>query len=471
MIETVLLAVSLSFDNLEDFTLTFSNRLRLDDGGFVFTDIQNQLNQTSGTVINNGADWGDWVKYSKNDVTTFITSSLDASLNNLINGPNQQITIDQSGLIGKSLIEGTTDQYSLNQVWLTSNILAFSDNGFETAKLALGNITIPGGGTKFGLVAEVVVGNLIAGNQLRISNDANNFVLDQNGAVLTDAIFKITSSLTHPNVIEISPTAGILIKNKLGTTVFNADVNGNLSIKSVISGTGTFTGIISSPQGNLGTLIIDSQGLKTTDNVNYLRGDGSLHWGPLTIGTDGNAVFSGNISANKITGTIVNNQIGNGAINDRTISSLNATKITAGVINGIQIYGSTISYGGSGINNPSVQMYGQDSIALIKANNGVQIFASGNISQNTVRSAMFLTSSSAALYCPGAPNDPLGENCTVFIGVGLNEIRMEGSLNLSYVSDIVTPSGNGINNSYAINVSGQGVRNFVFSRGILVDVN
>lgn len=150
IVETFLLEISFTFDKPDDFSLTFSNNLRLDNENFKYGDILTQLSKIGSTVSFDSAKWANWANNYKDEVTGFITSSLDATKNNLINNTNQEITISQNGLIGKKFIPETSS-YSGEQVWLTSNVLAFSNDGFNTAKLAIGKVTL-GSNTYYGII-------------------------------------------------------------------------------------------------------------------------------------------------------------------------------------------------------------------------------------------------------------------------------------------------------------------------------
>ena len=149
-----------------------------------------------------------------NTVSEFINSALDTSKNNVINATNQEIVINQNGLRGRN--QSDNGDYSPNQVWLTSNTLAFTSNNWQTAGLALGQINLNGQNV-FGLVADAIVGKLIAGNQLQITNDNNNFILDSNGAVLNNASFTIVSD-NGKSQIKLNPTDGISIQTRPNTS-------------------------------------------------------------------------------------------------------------------------------------------------------------------------------------------------------------------------------------------------------------
>ena len=141
-IEAALLELSFQFDDPSNFKMTFSNRLRLDDGGFSYSDLMGQVVKTGSAVAFDSLKWSNWENDYKDEVSTFITSSLNAAVNNLISNDNQDITINQNGLRARQW-NGTS--YDDKQLWMVNNMLAFSDDGFQTAKLAIGEIDLPGG--------------------------------------------------------------------------------------------------------------------------------------------------------------------------------------------------------------------------------------------------------------------------------------------------------------------------------------
>ena len=153
-ISAVLLEISFSFNDPKSFSMTFSNRLRLDNGAFVYSDLMGQVVSTGSSVSFDSLAWGNWETDYKNDVTQFITSSLNASVNNLVSNSNQDIIIDQNGLRAR---QKTGSTYSAKQMWLVNNMLAFSTDSFSTAKLALGEITTPTGGTAYGVIGSKLV--------------------------------------------------------------------------------------------------------------------------------------------------------------------------------------------------------------------------------------------------------------------------------------------------------------------------
>jgi hypothetical protein len=258
----------ITYDNPSDFSMTFSNRLRLDNAGFIFTDLVGNNNNVSTTVGFNSAQWGNWEANYKDTVTTFISSALDASVNMLMSSDDEEITISNVGLRGQRLI--SPGVYSDQKVWLTSNLLAFTDDNWLTAKLALGEINAPGGGTAYGLAAEFIVGELVASSQLIVSNTAGTFSVDADGATLIDSTLTVTSSTGNARLLIDPLNTRIFRIQKNIASVFTdmlyVDTSGNITFTGALSGaTGSFTGSVSASSGNIGTWTINAYGIQSTD--------------------------------------------------------------------------------------------------------------------------------------------------------------------------------------------------------------
>jgi hypothetical protein len=119
----VLLEIDMSYDNPDDFSLVFSNRLRLDNGAYQYSDLMGQVVSTGTTVAGSIQQWNSWDSNYKDEVSNFITSALDASRNAVINATNQEIVIGTNGLRGRKLEDNGI--YNDKQVWLINNELVF----------------------------------------------------------------------------------------------------------------------------------------------------------------------------------------------------------------------------------------------------------------------------------------------------------------------------------------------------------
>jgi hypothetical protein len=331
-----LLSIEYNYDDATAFKLVFSNRLRMDDAAFEYGDLFNQTTNAGLTATFNSEIWSNFQNNYQDDVSLFMTSALDASKNKVISATNQEFLIDSNGLRGRKFI--STGIYDPNQLWMINNLLVFTDDNWDSAKLALGEITTPTGGTMYGLVADSVFGTLLAGNQLTITNENNTFTLDGAGATLIDASFTLTRSDGNSKIL-IDPEIGIAISKRdtSGSYVnqFYADDQGNIVFLGELSGaSGYFSGKIEATSGKIGAWNIDSYGLYD-DQGNYIYGDGRIRLGMLEI--DGSeAWFHGNIYADNLQGLVQYNQIG----------SVNADTIITGVLSAIDIYGCNIYWPG-----------------------------------------------------------------------------------------------------------------------------
>ena len=359
-----LLGYDLNYEDPTDFTLIFGNRLRLDGSDYSYSDLFGDTVKSSMRTTFESLQWSNFDTNYKDDVSTFIDSALDAAKNSVISSSAQDIIFDQNGIrIRKTIGEGTFDP---KQIWMNNGIIAFTDDNWDSAKLALGAIEF-NGSTLFGLVGEIIVGRVVASNQLTITNENNTFIVDGSGATLTDASFTI---LKNNSKIVLDPIEGISISKKISTGTgweknFYIDTYGNLVFAGNLSGaSGTFSGAIEASSGKIGAWTIDAYGLKD-DSGNYIYGDGRVRLGALQI--DGNtATFYGDIYANNLQGYVYGEQLRN----------INADYIDAGTIRGINIYGTNIY--GSNIEWAGVKMTSSGfGISLLEVENSL-VLRKGN---------------------------------------------------------------------------------------------
>ena len=296
-----LLGIDMNYDNPSDFKLIFGNRLRLDDSSFIFSDLFNQAVKGGISTKFNSERWSNWSEGYKSEVTGFINSSLNASLNNVISGSGQDVLINQNGIRLRQSLEG--GGYSDEQVWMNNGTIAFTRDNWDTAALALGKVSTASG-SAFGLVASVVVGRLLAGNELVIENEGGTFSVDGAGATLTDANFTLNTTNGKTRIF-LDPDNGIKIQGNAGGTWVDkmyADSSGNLNIT-----------------GNL-----------ELGGGNYIRTNGYAKLGALTI-TPTTASFTGTVSASKLDGIVDWSQI----------SNIPASRVSSGNLSGMSMSGTS----------------------------------------------------------------------------------------------------------------------------------
>ena len=98
-----------------------------------------------------------------------MNEGLNASLMAVKNSRDQDVVIDNHGILLRKKIH-ETDEYSPYQMKLINRNIVMTDDNWETAKLAIG-LGLYEGVERYGVWADVICGNLIAGEKLVISND------------------------------------------------------------------------------------------------------------------------------------------------------------------------------------------------------------------------------------------------------------------------------------------------------------
>jgi len=74
-IDAALLEYDYNYEDPTNFTITISNRQRLDDSHFIFTDLFGQTVQSSNTVKFNNNNWNDWLAIKPTVINSVITPS------------------------------------------------------------------------------------------------------------------------------------------------------------------------------------------------------------------------------------------------------------------------------------------------------------------------------------------------------------------------------------------------------------
>lgn len=237
--KAILTSVEVKFDNPADVTLGFTNALT---SPLSIADLLKDAASTSRKV---SANWSELIDYpaNKDEIYDLLINPLDATLRAAkSNMAGQDFLISESGILGRKK-EG--EAFADEQMILQNNCLLFTNDGWQTLKTALGKVVVgeENGNpvTAYGLVADVIVGNLLVGQNLAIKNSNSTVLIDGNG---------------------------IEIKNG-EDTVFKADTNGNASLKGEIKAT----------SGNIGGFLIEDTILKNKDNTLGLSGGGDyLIW-------------------------------------------------------------------------------------------------------------------------------------------------------------------------------------------------
>ena len=185
LIYPTLLEITFSYDDVTELELGFSNKLSMNKSANTIGDAIKDASNTSNDVVLNRDKWSEGLK-AKNQLTEYMNSSLNASLQDIVNSDYQDIVIDGSGIRCRRF-DPEKGEYDKEMMWITGKSLVFSDDQFQTAKTALGMIALPDGTKAYGLNTEILMGKLVCTSQLIIENESGTFLVDSEGVTLINA--------------------------------------------------------------------------------------------------------------------------------------------------------------------------------------------------------------------------------------------------------------------------------------------
>ncbi len=233
-----LMSIEYDLDLPDSFTMTFSNASKPGDTAMTFADL---IKESTSSARSIEANWSNITDYTRNkeQITRLIQAPLDRSLRAMqASLAAQAFIIDEDGILGRKYdvdADGSKTIFSDEQIRIINNTIIFTTDNWETSALALGKIQLEDGSEAYGLVADVLVGELILGERISIGSNSERVRIDDRG---------------------------VLIKNDDGDAVFEADADGNLTLIGTVYATdGEFSGTIKAARGEIGGYIIDGDRL------------------------------------------------------------------------------------------------------------------------------------------------------------------------------------------------------------------
>lgn len=242
--------ITVNYDD-KNLKFTFGNRFNKYDTKSLFDKVLGSISKSANTL-----QYIKDVLYPLKDGTfddmkDAIQSSRNITMAGALVSDNEDIVIDGSGYTGRTKLPNGT--YDPKQIKITGRNIVFTDDAWDTAKIAIGDILLPNGTNTYGINAETVIGELLIGERIRLQNTDQTFVVDEDGV----NVFNDTNSFT------VNPSGDTLLSIKKGNNeIFGLNNDGSLHV--VASGDGIDLSTNSTILGINSNIALTAQGIKET---------------------------------------------------------------------------------------------------------------------------------------------------------------------------------------------------------------
>lgn len=231
IIKLRVLSVTFDFDNIETLEVTFSDVL----------EEYNQMQPVKKALAKaeSMATSFDYVQKqtTENDqkISTFdkmFEEGLDATNTLIKNADNQTTVIDSHGILTRQWIS-EENSYSPEAMRITNGAIAYTTDNGETIKSAFGRFYW-NGAWRYGLIAPAIVGQMIAGENLTITNGEKTVEINGDGIVLDGGAITWTNPISSDAIDGLNDALGVTTITK--DSVLSPKIEGGTIKGSTIEG-------------------------------------------------------------------------------------------------------------------------------------------------------------------------------------------------------------------------------------------
>lgn len=194
--------ITVNYDD-KKLTMTFGNRFNRFDPKSMFNDVLGDIKKSANSI-----GYIKEILYPVKDgefdeMKEAIESSGTLTKDAVLASVDQEILIDDTGILGRQLLEN--GEYADEQIKITNKTIVFTDDGWVTARTAIGNFLFnnPLSGeveSHYGVIADTLIGSMVLSEEVGIYNTDNSMTLDKNGFTLTS---DYTGDVPKKNVFTI----------------------------------------------------------------------------------------------------------------------------------------------------------------------------------------------------------------------------------------------------------------------------
>ena len=186
-------SITINFDD-RSLNLTFGNRFNKFDPKSLFENMLGDISKSANT-LNYIKEILYPIKSGEfNSMKEALQTSRNLSMNLALSSTNEEVIIDGSGYTGRKLLE--TGVYDPRQVKITGKNLVFTDDAWESCKVAIGELILGDQGSAYGINAESIIGDIIIGNNIRIIDKDGNDAFTVIDGKISSQIGDIRGELT-----------------------------------------------------------------------------------------------------------------------------------------------------------------------------------------------------------------------------------------------------------------------------------
>ena len=322
-----LIGIEFSGNTVEEIQVTFSEQIESIDGST--GRIRNTLKKAAKMSVSypSTALQAEKGSQANQEIQNIYTNGLDTGKAMITNNENQEVTIRSSGIIGKNMYD--EGNYGDKQFRITGNTISFTNDNWKSVRMTLGennfwNPIKKKEETAYGIFADAIVGNMIAGNNMFIGNKNGNVLISGDGIQIDKGT--ITWGKDKVNPPEIEDIDGFSeFKDKVNIALTGSTEIGSDYVISPKIGGGYLYIKDKRTIGNTGIGIeINPNGTNFTGhNADYVFNVSKNEKLIMGVDTYGNGYFNGNITGSKITGS---------KITTTSKNEDNITEISGGII-------------------------------------------------------------------------------------------------------------------------------------------
>lgn len=216
VLNPILTSAEISYEDLTTLNLEFGNKYSSSEASFKLMDLLEESVSMGKSVDVSKYTYSAFIdSNASNSVHQFMNSALDVAKNAILSANGQGVSWDASGF--KLRKKDANGNYEKEQIAMINNSIVMTDDLWQTVKVAIGKQ-----GDSWGVIADNIIGNLIAGKNLIISANKNDekgnsimkFLVDSDGVKLYNADFMLNDGKT---CILLNPKNGIVIGDSVGT--------------------------------------------------------------------------------------------------------------------------------------------------------------------------------------------------------------------------------------------------------------